>query len=162
MKIGVVSDTHINDKNQDLPLKLIEALRGVDMIIHAGDILQLDVLDKLRAICPEVKAVHGNMDTDETKWKLPQKEVFSIGRFKIALIHGWGPPATMPELVFNEFRREKPDIIVFGHTHNPMNERYQGVLMFNPGSATDKIYAKFNSCGIIEINDKIEARIIKI
>jgi uncharacterized protein len=162
MKIGVISDTHLQDKSPRLPKAVISAFKDVQMIIHCGDITELNVLDELKNICPQVRAVQGNMDSEEIKAKLPVKDVFFAGKYKLALTHGRGAPVTIIETVLNEFRQEKPDIIIFGHTHYPINEKREGVVLFNPGSAMDKIYAKFNSFGIIELNDKIETRIIKI
>jgi uncharacterized protein len=162
MKIGVVADTHLSAKNLPLPSRLINGLKGVDMIVHAGDIVEMEVLDQLKTICPEVKAVAGNMDSEAVKWALPQKEIFNAGKFVIAVMHGWGPPAGLPELVLGELRDKKPDVIIFGHSHAPYNKKVSGVLLFNPGSVTDTVYAEYNSYGIIEIGRTIKARIVKI
>jgi uncharacterized protein len=162
MRIGVISDTHLQELAPKLPKGVINAFKDVQMIIHCGDITELNVLDELKNICPEVRAVQGNMDSEEVKGKLPLKDIFFVGKFKLALTHGRGAPVTIVDTVLNEFKQEKPDIIIFGHTHFPVNEKREGVILFNPGSAMDKVYAKFNSCGIIELNDKIETKIIKI
>jgi hypothetical protein len=102
------------------------------------------------------------MDPDEVRNKLPQKLIFKAGKYKIGLMHGYGPPKDLMELMSEAFKDEKVDIIIFGHTHVSINEKKGGTLYFNPGSPTDKIFSPYNSFGIIEINDKIEARIIKI
>lgn len=162
MRIGVVSDTHVTGEDQALPSAMIKAFKGVDLIVHAGDIVGMDTLEQLRSIGPEVKAVAGNMDSEAVKSALPQKEVFLAGKFKIAVMHGWGPPAALPELVLKELGGEKPDIIIFGHSHSPFNEKLSGILLFNPGSAMDRVYADYNSYGIIEIDNRIKAKIIKI
>lgn len=162
MKIGVVSDTHLSNKDSKLPPQLLDGLKNVDLIIHAGDIVEMEVLEQLKTICPHVKAVAGNMDSEAVKWALPQKEIFSAGKFKIAVMHGWGPPAGLPELVLKELRDEKPDVIIFGHSHAPFNKKHSGVLLFNPGSVTDTVCAECNSYGIIEINNTIKATIIKM
>lgn len=132
------------------------------MIVHAGDLADLSVLNKLRSICSNVKAVRGNMDPAVLKKELPEKEIFKIGGFKIGVMHGYGPPNNLIELLTSAFKEEKLDLIIFGHSHSPFNEKRNGILFFNPGSATDKIFSSYNSYGIIEINDKIEGRIIKI
>lgn len=162
MRIGVISDTHITDKTKDLPKEIYTAFKNVDLILHAGDLVDLTVLKKLKTICKDVKAVYGNMDSPEVKSKLCEKEIIQIGKFKIALIHGWGNPAKLIEALPEKFTLDKPDIIVFGHSHYPVNEKYNGILFFNPGSLMDKIFAPFNSYGIIEINDSIKTEIIKV
>jgi putative phosphoesterase len=78
-------------------------------------------------------------------------------------MHGYGDPRNLIELLKKEFSNPRPDIIVFGHSHMPMNECIEGVLFFNPGSPTDTAFAPYKSYGIIEIkDDKIEAQIYKI
>jgi len=162
MKIGVISDTHLRDKNESLPKEIQEGLKPVDMIIHAGDLVDLSVLEKLKKICPQVIAVRGNMDPEPVRKILPEKEIIKVGKFRIGLAHGQGHPAGLPDLLLNMFRNDLVDAIVFGHSHNPLNEVRNGILLFNPGSATDKVFAEYNSYGILEINDKIEGRIIRI
>ncbi|MBI4708568.1 MAG: metallophosphoesterase [Candidatus Omnitrophica bacterium] len=162
MKIGVISDTHIPDRAKSIPNDLLEALKGVDMIIHAGDFAELSLLDKLKSVCGNIKAVSGNMDPAEIKDQLPEKEVFKVGKFKIGLMHGWGQPDKLPGLLAEKFKGDNVDVIVFGHSHQAINEKREGILFFNPGSPTDNIFAPYKSYGIIEINDKITAKIIKL
>ena len=162
MKIGVISDTHIPDRADRIPAEIINAFRGVDMIVHAGDLAEVKVLEQLRSVCKDVRAVWGNMDPYEVRKQLQEKEVFEVSGRKIGLIHGYGAPLKLIELVGNIFKKDKVDIIIFGHAHCAINEEKDGVLYFNPGSPTDKIYCPYNSYGIIEINDKIEAKVIKI
>jgi len=162
MRIGVISDTHITDKKEELPPQIKEVFKGVDMIIHVGDLVNLSVLEKLKKICPNVKGVQGNMDPHEVRAVLPEKEIINAGKFKIGVIHGAGAPANLIEFTTEAFKNSHVDAILFGHSHNGTNMVKNGILYFNPGSPTDKVYAKMNSCGIIETNGKIEARIIKI
>ncbi len=161
MKIGVIADTHIPDRARDLPAKIIEEFSHADMIIHAGDFTAKEVLDKLKTLA-QVRAVHGNMDPFEIVEALPRKEIINCGKFTIGVFHGSGNPACIIDQLKNEFKNDKVDIIIFGHSHKPMNERIDNILFFNPGSPTDTIFAPFNSFGIIEINDKINARIVKL
>lgn len=162
MRIGVISDTHISDKTKDLPKKVLEEFKNVDMIIHAGDLVDLSVLDKLKAVCSNIKAVWGNMDPEPVKKILPEKEILKIGNYKIGIMHGYGPPNKLIELLYSVFKDDNANLIIFGHSHNAFNEKRNGILYFNPGSLTDKVFALYNSFGIIEINDRIEARIIKV
>jgi len=162
MKIGVISDTHIPQSADKLPEKLLTGLKGVDLIIHAGDIGDLAVISSLKRVCKKIKAVHGNMDPPEIQKKFPKKDVFLIHKHKVGLMHGYGTPQGIPELAEKAFKKDKVDIIIFGHSHAALNEIKNGILFFNPGSPTDKVFAAYNSYGIIEIDDCVRANIIKI
>jgi putative phosphoesterase len=162
MKLVVISDTHIVNSSQDLPRKILEELRDADMVIHAGDLADLSVWEKLKKACKNIKAVYGNMDSSSLKKKLPEKEIFRAGKFKIGIMHGWGPPDKLVERMGEVFRNTGVNIVIFGHSHAALSLIKNDVLYFNPGSPTDTIYAAYNSFGIIEINDKIEAKIIKL
>lgn len=162
MRIVVISDTHIPDRASDLPPKLLEEIKNADMLIHAGDFVSLRFLNELKAISKNVKAVCGNMDPEEIRKALPQKEIFKAGNFKIGIFHGLGAPLKIFELLEAEFKNDKLDIIIFGHTHQVFNEKKGDTLYFNPGSATDKACVDCNTYGILEINDKINSKILKI
>jgi len=162
MKIGVISDTHIPERCGEIPAAVINEFKKVDMVVHAGDLADLSVLQKLRELCPQVKAVAGNMDPEEVWDQLPEKLVFEVSGVTIGLIHGYGPPDQLPKRLTEVFKKDKVDIIIFGHSHQPMNETIGGTLYFNPGSPTDTVFAPYCSYGIIEINGKIKADIIKI
>jgi putative phosphoesterase len=162
MKIGVIADTHIPNRADAIPQEILKSFKEVDMIIHAGDLVELSVLDKLKSACKNVKAVWGNMDSYEVRKKIPEKEILKIGNYTIGIIHGYGHPNKVIELVTKEFKDDFVNVIIFGHLHSGVNEKIGDILYFNPGSPTDKIYSTYNSYGIIEINDKIEARIIRI
>lgn len=160
MKIGVISDTHIPERASDIPKEVCSAFKDTQLILHAGDLLTLDVLGSLEKIAP-VKAVYGNMDTPEVKIKFKEKEIIEAGNFKIGLIHGKGHPANLINFTKNAFD-QKLDIIIFGHSHLAFCEKIAGILFFNPGSPTDTIYSPYRSYGIIEINDGIKAKIERL
>ena len=162
MKIGVISDTHIPDRAIEIPQKILEDFKNVDMIIHAGDLVELSVLDKLKSACKEVKAVWGNMDPNEVRKEIPEKEIIAVANYKIGVMHGYGNPANLIQIMSKEFKDSGVNIIVFGHSHSPLNNTKAGILFFNPGSPTDRIFSPYNSYGIIEINDKIDARIVRL
>ena len=151
MKIGVISDTHAGDFSE-ISATILSALRGVDLIIHAGDITRKHVLDGLKSL-GQVKAVAGNMDSGELKMMLPQKDFFVVAGRKIGLTHGSGAPWGIAERVRNMFDDE--DIIIYGHSHHAHKGYIQGSLMFNPGCARE-------SFGVITIEDGIDATVIKI
>jgi len=160
IKILVLSDTHVPIAAHDMPQVVYDEARGADMIIHAGDFIDISLLDKLRSI-REVKAVYGNMDCIRIRKELKPKELFTVGRFKIGLIHGYGAPSELLEKVKGEFKGI--DCLIFGHSHVATNIKKDGVLYFNPGSPTDKIFASKNSYGILEVTDKrIEGKIVDL
>lgn len=148
--IGVISDTHIPKRAKGLPPEVIVGLKGVELILHAGDILVQSVLEDLAQIAP-VYAVHGNCDFPEVKDELPAKRMIKYAGFKIGLTHGHNycqsSGLSLGRVV--EAFDEDVDAIVFGHSHRPYNERINGILVFNPGSPTDKRFEAYYSYGLI-------------
>jgi len=160
MIIGVLSDTHIPERALDLPRVVYKEFGKLDLILHAGDLVDIETLEKLKKI-NKVTAVSGNMDYPEVIKILPRKAIVECGKFKIGLIHGYGHPVEMLKSLHKEFDK-KIDVLVFGHSHQSMNEIRNGITYFNPGSITDKIFSPCNSYGIIEINDGLKCEIIRI
>jgi len=147
-RIGVISDTHIPKAAGDLPERVYREFERVDLILHAGDLVELSVLEKLRKVAP-ARAVYGNMDAAEVTGFLPRKDIIKVGGLRIGLIHGYGPPARIVEAVAKEFK--KVDVIVFGHSHVALCEKIKNTLFFNPGSPTDRVFAPYTSFGILEV-----------
>jgi len=159
MKIGVLSDTHIPVIVKALPPVIFDIFKGVDLILHAGDIVEFSVLDALKEIAP-VEAVAGNMDDVEVGLRLPAKKIIPAGRYTIGLIHGKYRIDVQREMIRKEF--EKVDVIVYGHSHGPFWGKVGDVYFLNPGSPTDKRYAPFNSVALLEVGEEIRAEIIRI
>ena len=162
MRIVVLSDTHIPVNAKDLPDKIYEDIKSADLLLHAGDMVSLGFFNKLKGISARIEAVCGNMDEPELKKILSRKKIVKANKRTIGLIHGWGSPFGLMEIARKEFQEEKPDIIVFGHSHQPVCLRKEGTLFFNPGSPTDRVFSSGNSYGVIMINDKIEPKIIEV
>jgi len=120
--IGVISDTH-----GLLRPEALAALRGMDRILHAGDVGELEVLDALRAVAP-VTAVRGNVDHGAVGRALRETEVIKIEGISIYMLHEIQKLDLRPEAA--GFR-----VIVYGHSHRPLIEEKKGVVYFNPGSA---------------------------
>jgi putative phosphoesterase len=158
MKIGVISDTHLGDYDDRLKKIIDEHLKDMDLILHAGDLVDLRVLEIFGG--KEVKAVCGNMDNLSVKEKLPEHLLFEIKGFKFVLIHGWGSPWGIEEKILARF--DDVDCIVYGHTHKPANYKKGKVLFFNPGSAVDRHFASSRTIGILEIDKDVAGRIINI
>ena len=161
-RIGVVSDTHVPKQASQIPEKLLEQLATVDFIIHAGDFENIDALKDLRRI-NRVVAVSGNMDGKKVKNQLSNREILNVDHYKIGIIHGWGDPHSLPKRMLEEFKSDNVDCVIFGHSHQVYNQTVDGVLLFNPGSPTDTIFAHFKSFGILETSPEgIKGEIIKL
>lgn len=158
VKIGVLSDTHVSGFDQNLKKIIDEHFSDVDLIFHAGDLVDLCVLDLFGN--KEVRAVCGNMDNQRVRQELPEQLLMEINGFKIGLIHGWGSPSGIEGKLADKLG--KLDCIVFGHTHCPVNKKIDGVFFFNPGSAVDKRFAQNRSIGILEVGPDLTGRIITI
>lgn len=160
MKILVISDTHIPRTAHDLPQAVYDEVKDADMIFHAGDLVEKELLDKLQALRKTV-AVYGNMDSMKLRDLLKEKEIVDADGCKIGIIHGYGAPMNILDTVRKEFKGV--NAIVFGHSHKPVNEVRDGVLFFNPGSPTDTVFAPYRSYGILETKKgEVKGRIIKL
>lgn len=161
-RIGVLSDTHLPDSAAaSIFLQELAArhFADVELILHAGDIVAPGVLAAL-APCP-VYGVRGNMDPPTPGF--PHRRVIEVDGLRIGLIHGWGSPAGLVGRIRGEFAATPLDCLVFGHSHAPMCCRENGLLLFNPGSATDRRSMSRCSVGLLEVADgRIHGRIIML
>ncbi|MEJ6949677.1 metallophosphoesterase family protein [Natronospora cellulosivora (SeqCode)] len=158
MKIGVLSDTHIPTKTKKIPDIVFEKFANVDLIIHAGDIADKEVINTLET-CAPVRAVSGNIDPPELKRNLPLHLEIELEGYKIAVTHGHSIRGHLMNKLSYVF--PDADLIIFGHTHKPCNKLIQGQLHFNPGSPTDRRMQKKHSIGIIELGKEIVSEIIE-
>ena len=143
--IGVISDTHLIQPDKWFLEKAELYLTDTDMILHAGDLTSLSVLDVFAG--KKVHAVHGNMCTHKTRESLDSSKIIEVGNFRLALVHGYGYAPNIEDRLFDAFA--PIDCIVYGHTHKPVCHRYGPTLMINPGSFT--ITASY---GIIKVDDR--------
>ena len=145
ISIGLISDTHFADRLWELPARLAEIWTGVDLILHAGDVGELAVLDLLGQIAPVV-AVHGNDEPEYVKQQLPGEQLIALAGQRVLLWHShypdpieekakrrgsWGPKL---ERIAARGRKLGAGVVVFGHTHVPLIVRLDGVLLVNPGA----------------------------
>ena len=158
LKIGVISDTHLDDYDDKMRKLVAEHFSDVDIILHAGDMVDISVLEIFGD--KEIRAVSGNMDNVSVREKFPENLLFELNGFKILLTHGWGSPWGIEERISAGFK--DIDCVVYGHTHKPANHRKDNVLFFNPGSAVDRYFNSSKTIGILEIDKDITGRIIKI
>jgi uncharacterized protein len=148
IRVGVISDTH----NLVRP-EALDALRGCEQIIHAGDICNPAVLDALGAIAP-VAAVRGNNDSGERIDELPEQRTVVIGDTTVLVVHDIADvPATLDGI----------DVVITGHSHKPLIERRGTTLFVNPGSAGPRRFKLPITLGVMLIDrDGVDARIITL
>lgn len=173
ISIGLVSDTHYQDRLFDLPAGLRDLWDDVDLILHAGDIGELDVLDLFGRFAPTI-AVHGKDEPERTRQELPCQQLVAGHGVRILLWHShysdpieekanrkgaWGPKL---ECIANRGRQVGARIVVYGHTHVPMVCRCGDVLLINPGALSSGSYftrQTVNSIGRLQILDDGEAEV---
>ena len=150
-RIGVISDTHLPTRARTIPNKIFELFSEVQLILHAGDLVDQSVIDELGVIAP-VEAVAGNMDPIYLDHKLGRVKLIRIGPLSIGMLHGdIGGRAVHFNRVRELFLPEQPAAIVFGHLHEPVAKRVDGILYFNPGSAVEPRRVAKPSCGLLTI-----------
>lgn len=165
LTIGVVSDTHIHAEppGQRLPAVLLRELASanVQLILHAGDIFAPSVLDQLQALAP-VLAVPGNGDDAAMRQLLPPSRVITVGPHQIGLVHGHaGTGRNTAERARRTFAAQSDvGCIVFGHTHQPLSRLEAGLILFNPGSPTDKRRQRYFSFGLLRVAETIKPELI--
>ena len=159
MRIAVLSDTHAPRFWKRCPRAVAERLHGVDLILHAGDVCRAFVLDELAAFAP-VRVVLGNNDTaDVVAWGARETLQLDLDGLRVGMIHDAGPADGRPR----RMRRRFPEagLVVFGHSHIPLDRAGEGLRIFNPGSPTDRRRQPSGTMGLLRIEDGtlIEARI---
>jgi putative phosphoesterase len=151
MRVVVLSDTHAPRRWKACPPRVAEHLRGAELILHAGDVCVPEVLDELADYAP-VRAVCGNNDgPDVVGWGAPETLELDIAGLSVAMIHDSGPaPGRTARM-----RRRFPgaDLVVFGHSHIPLDQTGDGVRIFNPGSPTDRRRQPHGTIGLLDIAD---------
>lgn len=160
MLIGLISDTHIPDRMKELPEKVFEAFKDVEMILHAGDVTSQEVIEKLEEIAP-VTAIQGNTDRI-VGLNLPKTAVVEAEELKIGVIHGEVYPRADTQQLHYLAKQLDVDILVSGHSHQPKVEKVEDVLLINPGSPTVPRLAD-RTIMILEINKKeVDVELVKV
>lgn len=181
MRIGLISDTHIPVARKTLWPQVYEALRGVDLIMHGGDLMVPEVIDWLEDVAP-VMAVQGN--GDYTGWersvaptdpRLSEAKVLAVDlphdrRLRIGLVHDFqlpeAPPLRTMDSQMRHYFREPVNVIVRGSTHHAEITTVKGVLIVCPGSPTfpDHANTRLGTVGFLDIdeNGRIHASIVQL
>ena len=161
MRLAIISDTHLPRGGRVLPPACVEHLRAADLILHAGDFMELSVLEELEAIGPPVHGVRGNVDSAVLQARLPLSRIVAAGGARIAMIHDAGPATGR----LARLRRRFPDAdaVVFGHSHIPLLESEAGFTIFNPGSPTERRRAPHHTMGVATVDHgAVTFRIIRL
>lgn len=143
MLVVAIADTHLPRGTRALPDAALERLRAADLILHAGDLVAASFLDELRAVGPPVEAVYGNMDEPRLREALPQEHVVAVGGARIGMVHIPGPRAGREARLVARF--PGCAAVVYGHTHVPQVEQFEGVWILNPGSPTERRRSPWHS-----------------
>ena len=151
--IGLISDTHIPKRAMCVPKRVFEIFENVDYIIHAGDLVELSVVDELEQLAP-VLAVHGNMDTTEVSDAFPDLNSLKVFDWKIGVMHN--PEASTVSKDIAEIAMKNGfKVLVSGHTHCPRIKWDGEILSINPGSPTDPAsFLNRTSVGLLKITKK--------
>jgi putative phosphoesterase len=162
MRVVVLADTHAPRRWRGCPPAVAEHLRGADLILHAGDVCVPSVLDELTAYAP-VRVVCGNNDgPDVAAWGAPETLEFDLDGLPVAMVHDSGPAAGRTA----RMRRRFPgaDLVVFGHSHIPMDQTGDGIRVFNPGSPTDRRRQPHGTIGLLRVRKGrlVEANIVPV
>jgi putative phosphoesterase len=162
MRVAVLADTHGPRHWKACPPRVAEHLRGADGILHAGDVCTPDVLDELSAYAP-VLVVRGNNDGLEVAaWGAPERLDFELDGLPIGMVHDSGPAVGRGARLRRMF--PQAHLVVFGHSHIPLDEVHGPQRIFNPGSPTDRRRQPHGTMGLLEIEagDLISARIVAV
>lgn len=153
MRIGLISDTHGR-----LRPEVFELFRGVDHILHAGDVGPADLLVELEAVAP-VTAVWGNTDGFELRARIPEIADLELGGVRVTVAHGHQLGSPTP----SGLRRSYPDagVIVYGHTHRPLIDPGPS-LVVNPGSAGAARFGIPPSVGVLTLDGAAAAELIEL
>jgi putative phosphoesterase len=165
LKIGILSDTHMPAELRVLWDEVRSAFEGVDLILHAGDIVHPSVLDQLEAWAP-VLAARGNNDHGFEDPRVRDMHWLEFHGFRVAMVHDMEPEdEPIDVLCKRHLKGERPDVIVTGHTHFERLDYRDGVLQLNPGSPVHPhlFSTRQGSVGILEIAPgSLVARIVKL
>lgn len=162
MRVVVLSDTHAPRRWKSCPARVAEQLRHADLILHAGDVCTAAVLDELSDY-GQVRAVVGNNDgPDVASWGAEPTLEIDLEGLRVAMIHDSGQAAGR----LRRMRRAFPQaqLVIFGHSHIPLDQADESLRIFNPGSPTDRRRQPHGTVGVlrVEAGRLLEARIVEV
>jgi putative phosphoesterase len=144
--IAILADTHLPRGTRRIPDSCWRLLEQASLIVHAGDLTSVDVLEQLAAAAPLV-AVCGNMDEPALRERLPHRAVTDVEGVRIGVVHDAGPARRRPERLESWF--PGCDLVVYGHSHIPYLADHGGVWIVNPGSPTERRRAPSHTMAVV-------------
>jgi putative phosphoesterase len=159
--LAVISDTHLPRGRRRIPDACLARMRESDLILHAGDFVEAEIVHELEQVGPPLAAVHGNVDSAEVREMLPAARTVDAGGARIAIVHDAGPAAGRLERMRARF--PDADAVVFGHSHIPLHDERDGFQIFNPGSPTDRRRQPAHTMGMAEVTDgRLRFRVVAV
>jgi uncharacterized protein len=149
--VAIIADTHLPRGARRIPDECVERMRQADLVIHAGDVSTPEALAEIEALGTPVVAVHGNIDSEELRRRLPEAQVVELDGARLAVVHDAGPSKGRLERL--RLRFPDADAVVFGHSHIPLHEERDGFQIFNPGSPTDRRRQPRHTMGIARVEN---------
>lgn len=162
VKAVALADTHAPRRWLRCPAAVAQHLRAADLILHAGDVCAADVLDELSDYAP-VRVVRGNNDgADVVAWGAPEALELNLAGLAVAMVHDSGRAVGRCARLRRRFPAAR--LVLFGHSHIPLDQTADGIRIFNPGSPTDRRRQPRGTIGLLHIDDGVlvEARIIAV
>ena len=162
LRVVALADTHAPRRWKSCPPPVAEQLRQADVILHAGDVCIAAVLDELSQYAPVLAVIGNNDGPDVAAWGATPTLQADLDGLRVAMIHDSGPAAGRPQ----RMRRRFPGagLVVFGHSHIPLDVSAAGTRIFNPGSPTDRRRQPHGTLGILHVADGtlLEARLVEV
>ncbi|SKA75517.1 hypothetical protein SAMN05428976_102129 [Clostridium sp. USBA 49] len=159
IKIGIISDTHISKDIYIIDILIEKFFKDIDLIIHAGDYRNIKVIEAIKKHKKFI-GVYGNNDGNKIRKELKEKEIIKLNGYKIGIYHGIGESNITIDNAYEVFKKDKLDVIIFGHSHEPIIKFIDKTLMLNPGTPTSKKKKRWHSIIILELEkDYINAQL---
>ncbi len=162
MRVVVLSDTHAPRRWRVCPPLVAEHLRHADLILHAGDVCTASVLTELAEYAPVVAVLGNNDRPDVAAWGAHVTAELDLDGLSVAMVHDSGAAAGRVARLRRRFPRA--DLVVFGHSHIPLDQSAGALRIFNPGSPTDRRRQPHGTLGLLEIDSGhlTKARIVPV
>jgi uncharacterized protein len=162
VRVVVLSDTHAPRRWRTCPAAVAGYLRQAGLILHAGDVCTASVLAELAEYAPVTAVAGNNDDPSVAAWGAAETAELDLDGLRVAMVHDSGAAAGRLPRMRRRFPRA--DLVVFGHSHIPLDESAPGLRIFNPGSPTDRRRQPHGTLGVLEVHDGrlVEASIIPV
>lgn len=138
MRLVVIADTHVPKRARDLPPSVWSAVESADLVVHAGDWVDVALLDEMQARANDVIGCWGNNDGPALRARLPEVARLELAGLRLAVVHETGPSTGRDRRMDDEYA-DSVDVLIFGHSHIPWDTTTpRGMRLLNPGSPTDR------------------------